>query len=186
MIMIFSVVHAEEKSKIFFFHWSVGTGAVIYGDDEVTQQTQALLDKDTGRFLLTGDVGIGIALDDYIRLSVGGLVLSDLAFNTAIHANHIDYGFFTGVRIYPNLAGLNFGMDYVLGARADFIKLSDQSEEKTYNTVWGNGFRLNIGYDFSYHGIEWAPVVEGSYRLMPRGGYYDNYFSLFLRFNVFI
>lgn len=174
----------SEKSDTFFFHWAIGTSAVIYGDDELAKQTETVRDDGAGRFILAADLGLSIALDSRVRLVTGGIFTFDLCFTSGVHANRLDYSFFTGIRVYPNLAGFNFGIDYVLGSRADFVKLSEQNESSTSTTPWGNGFRFNIGYDFSYHGSRFAPIVQGAYRMMPRGGSYDHYFSLFVNFNL--
>lgn len=173
-----------QKADIFFFHWALGTSAVVYGDEEVEKQTQAVIDENTGRFILSADIGLSIALDKRIRLITGAILTSDLTFNTSVHANRLDYAFFMGIRVFPNLAGFNFGIDYTLGGRADFVKLPGQNDSSINTTPWGNGFRVNIGYDFSYHGSRFAPLVQGSYRMMPRGGSFDHYFSLFINFHL--
>ncbi len=176
----------SQTQDFFFWYWDIGTSAVIYGDDSVNNENKLVYAKGTGRFVMTADVGFGIDLDDRVQLLTGGLILSDLAFNDSVHVNHLDYGFFTGVRVYPNLAGFNFGVDYVLGSRTDFIKLPGNTASRVTSTAWGNGYRINVGYDFSYHGSRFAPNVEGSYRMMPRGGSFDHYFSIFLNFNIFL
>ncbi len=175
----------SQSQDVFFFHWDLGTAAVIYGDDTVNSENTIVRAQDTGRFIISADVGLGVDLDKRVRLLTGALSVFDLAVNKKATANRIDYGFFTGVRIYPQVAGFNFGVDYVLGTRSDFIKLPGQSSTALSSTHWGNGYRLNIGYDFSYHGWRFAPNIEGSYRMMPRGGSQDHYFSIFLNFNIF-
>ncbi len=175
----------SQSQDFFFWYWDIGTAAVIYGDESIDTENALVYAENTGRFIITGDLGLGIDLDDRVRLLTGGLILADLATNSSAHANRLDYGFFTGVQIYPQLAGFNFGVDYVLGSRTDFIKLPNESASKVTSTQWGNGFRLNMGYDFSYHGSRFAPSVEGSYRMMPRGGSNDHYFSIFIKFNIF-
>ncbi len=175
----------SQSQDFFFWYWDLGTAAVIYEDDTVNAENKIVYAEKTGRFILTGDIGLGISLDKRVRLLTGGIILADLAANSSVHANHLDYGFFTGVQVYPQLAGFNFGVDYVLGSRTDFIKLPGETASQVTSTQWGNGFRLNAGYDFSYHGSRFAPSVEGSYRRMPRGGSADHYFSIFLKFNIF-
>lgn len=174
----------SKKSDMFFFHWGLGTSAIIYGDDDIDKQTQVVKDDGAGRFIMAADVGLAIALDSRIRLVTGGIFTSDLCFNSDVHANRLDYSFFLGIRVYPNLAGFNFGIDYTIGSRADFIKLPGQTEGITTTTPWGNGFRFNIGYDFSYHGSRFAPIVQGAYRMIPRGGSYDHYLSIFVNFKL--
>ncbi len=186
LLLLFSTSFLYSQSQDFYFwYWDVGTSTVVYGDDVVNDENKQVHSQNVGRFIITADLGMGIDLDDRVRLLTGGLVLADIATNADVNANRIDYGFFTGVRVYPDLLGFNFGVDYVLGSRTDFIKLPGDSSSKMSSTPWGNGFRINMGYDFSYNGHRFAPNVEGSYRMMPRGGSYDHYFSIFLNFNIF-
>ncbi len=175
----------SQKQDLYFWYWDIGTSAAVYGDNSVIQENNMVHSENITRLIITGDIGAGVDLDDRVRLLTGGIFLTDIAFNSDVHANRLDYGFFTGVRIYPNLAGLNFGVDYVLGARSDFVKLPGKTDSRLTSTPWGNGFRFSAGYDFSYNGHRFAPNVEGSYRMMPRGGSYDHYFSIFLNFNIF-
>ncbi len=175
----------SQSQDFFFWYWDLGTAAVIYGDEKINEDNALVRAEGTGRFIITGDLGLGIELDDRVQLLTGSVILADLATNSSVHANHLDYGFFTGVRVYPQLAGFNFGVDYVLGSRTDFIQLPGETESTATSTPWGNGFRFHMGYDFSYHGSRFAPNVEGSYRMMPRGGSYDHFFSIFLNFNIF-
>ncbi len=175
----------SQSQDVFLINWDIGTAAVIYGDDTVNNENSLVRSEGTGRFIISADVGIGIDLDKRVQLLTGALSIFDLSFNNKVTSNRIDYGFFTGVRIYPQLAGFNFGIDYVLGTRSSFVKLPGETTTTLSTTPWGNGYRLNIGYDFAIHGRRFAPNIEGSYRMMPRGGSKDHYFSIFLNFNIF-
>ncbi len=175
----------SQGQDFFLWYWDVGTAAVAYGDEKVIEENELVRNLDGRRFILSGELGVGIELDERIRLLSGGIIVSDFLLGSDSHANRLDYGLFTGVRVYPNLAGFNVGVDYVLGARTNFVQVPGDTDSRSTTTPWGNGFRLNAGYDFSYQGSRFAPNVEGSYRLMPRGGTYDHCFSLSLNFTIF-
>lgn len=185
LILGSSTTLLAKKTDTFFFQGAFGASSVMYGDEKIVNETNAVIDTGVGRFTFTADLGFGISLDNRIRVITGGLLSTDLCFNSDVHANRLDYSFFLGIRIYPDLAGFNFGIDYTLGRRTDFLKLPGLSSSSTSSTPWGNGFRANIGYDFSYNGLRFAPIVQGSYRMAPRGGSFDHYFSLFINFNLF-
>ena len=199
-------LYAKEKSP-FFVYGSVGSAAVVYGDKKTKQQTDAVKAEGTGQFILTAEAGAGFAFNPYIRFAAGALFSSDLCFTSQYRTNRIDYGVSGGFRVYPHLAGFNFGLDYVTGSRVDFIKLPPFSgegapggtpensaqevqwdgNEKRLCFPWGNGFRISLAYDFSSLGNKHLPSLEAAWRMMPRGNYrYDHYLSLALRVNTFL
>lgn len=199
-------LYAKEETP-FFVYGSVGSAAVVYGDKQTKQQTDAVKAKGTGQFILAAETGVGFAFNPYIRFAAGALVSSDLCFTSKYRTNRIDYGVLGGFRVYPHLAGFNFGLDYVTGSRVDFIKLppftgegassgtAENSEEKvqwganekTLYFPWGNGFRMSLAYDFSSLGNKHLPSLEAAWRMMPRGNYqYDHHLALTLRINTFL
>ncbi|MBO5137032.1 MAG: hypothetical protein J6B81_00850 [Spirochaetaceae bacterium] len=166
---------AEEKIKIGF---SFGTAAVSYGDEE-----RKSMGKNLNRVVLEGDVALGFVLAKPLNFSIGAVSLCDFRFQDGQHFNLIDYAFYTGIRLYPGIGGLRAGIDYMLGRRTDFINIESVAKE-VYSTQWGNGFRFSVEYDFSYGVDGFAPMIGGSWRHMPRGGYSDNIFSIFFRCNI--
>ncbi|HZK20229.1 MAG TPA: hypothetical protein VFC68_05820 [Treponemataceae bacterium] len=179
IISPFTLVAAD--TKLCFTQFSIGTSAVVYGDEIVKAQNELIKQKGNPfRFVFSTDVSLGLMLDPQVRILTGGTLATDFCFHGDYYANRLDYGFFTGVRIYTGLAGLVAGVDYVCGRRSDYLMLPDDSGAKTFRTSWGNGFRFIAEYDFSNGQADYglAPIVTMSWRRMPRGGYYDHNYSV--------
>lgn len=158
------------------FGGSLGTAAMIYGGESVAAQAD-----DFPRFVLECDVSMGFLLDEAVRLNVGTVSACDFRIKNGDHCNLVDYAFYGGIRLYPGLAGLCLGVDYMLGRRTDFVDLSGNAGNGVSSTAWGNGFRFLAAYDFTSGGTGFAPVVGCAWRRMPRGGSSDNLISLFFR-----
>lgn len=164
------------------FHWGIGTAGILYGDDSTKELTKTLTNDEFSRMILSGELGFSIKLDKSIRFVTGGNVSYDLFMKNSQNASFLDYAFFGGLRVYPNLGGFNVGLEYNIGQRANFYNLVDY-EATSGLTNWGNGFRFVTEFDFSYYTEGLAPVVGLSYRRMPRGGFADNFFSFYFRFS---
>lgn len=177
LILTFNGFANESRMK---FHWGFGTAGIVYGDDTTKELTKTLTNDEFSRMILSGDLGLSIKLDKSIRFVTGGNISYDLFMKNSQNASFLDYAFFGGLRVYPNLGGLNFGLEYNIGQRANFYNLDDY-EATSGLTNWGNGFRFVAEYDFSYYTEGLAPVVGLSYRRMPRGGFADNFFSFYFR-----
>lgn len=162
------------------FHWGIGTAGILYGDDSTKKLTKTLTNDEFSRMILSGELGFSIKLDKSIRFVTGGNISYDLFMKNSQNASFLDYAFFGGLRVYPNLGGLNFGLEYNIGQRANFYNLVGY-EATSGLTNWGNGFRFVTEYDFSYYTEGLAPVLGISYRRMPRGGFADNFFSFYFR-----
>ncbi len=165
---------AIADNKILF-GGALGTGAAIYGNDSVVEQA-----NDFPRFVIEGDLFAGFVLSKEIRFNLGAVSVCDFHVKGGNHCNLIDYAFYGGIRVYPNLAGLCIGVDYMLGRRTDFVSLG-LPEDGVDSTDWGNGFRFLLEYDFTAGGTGFAPVVGCGWRHMPRGGSSDNMISLYFR-----
>ena len=162
------------------FHWGIGTAGILYGDDSTKELTKTLTNDEFSRMILSGELGFSIKLDKSIRFVTGGNVSYDLFMKNSQNASFLDYAFFGGLRVYPNLGGFNVGLEYNIGQRANFYNLVDY-EATSGLTNWGNGFRFVTEFDFSYYTEGLAPVIGLSYRRMPRGGFADNFFSFYFR-----
>ena len=163
------------------FHWALGTAAVSYGDSETDSAVEYLSDNDYARLIFSGELGYSFKLDEMLRFIVGGNLVYDSFWKKSQSVFYLDYAVFGGVRVYPGLGGLNFGLEYNTGRRSNFYKLEDISVDSS-STNWGNGFRFVTEYDFSVNTSGYAPVVGFSYRRMPRGGFADNFFTFYFRF----
>ena len=177
LILTFNVFANESKVN---FHWGIGPAGIVYGDDSTKELTKTLTRNDFSRLILSGEIGYSIKLDKSIRFIAGGNLVYDCLMKNSQNASFLDYAFFGGLRVYPNLGGFNVGLEYNIGQRANFYNLVDY-EATSGLTNWGNGFRFVTEFDFSYYTEGLAPVVGLSYRRMPRGGFADNFFSFYFR-----
>ncbi len=180
---------------------SLGTSAIVYGDKEFRAFNKTLLSDDFKRFVFTVDAAGGIVLDEHVRFAFGSLLNYDSFVQSRYNAIYLDYNFYTGIRVYPELEGFNFGIDYVVGRRSNIVKLpfsySNTDVSSTISTIsttgdvlialpedhtpWGNGFRFTAEYDFMHNSTGLAPMIGVSWRCMPRGDVYDNIFSVFFK-----
>ena len=94
-------------------HWSAGTSAVVYEDSNLSSFNHSLISDGFVRFVLSGDVGLSFILDDNLRFIAGAAFSYDSYVKNYSYASYLDYACFGGIRVYPGLAGLNFGVDYV-------------------------------------------------------------------------
>ena len=179
LFLIFTFNGFANESKVNF-HWGIGTAGISYGDDSTKELVDSFTNNEFSRMILSGELGFSIKLDKSIRFVTGGNVSYDLFIKNSQNASFLDYAFFGGLRVYPNLDGFNVGLEYNIGQRANFYNLED-FEDMSDLTNWGNGFRFVAEYDFSYYTEGLAPVIGLSYRRMPRGGFADNFFSFYFR-----
>jgi len=169
----------NNKGNLFGFSCSVGTASIIYGKDDVPS-----MDSSLSRFVVETDLSLGARLDEKVRFNLGSVILCDLNIYEGNHSNLIDYGFYAGMKIYPGLAGLALGMDYMLGRRTDFVELGNENDGIS-STAWGNGFRFLLEYDFLAGRNGVAPILGFSWRRMPRTSSTDNILSIFFRLSYF-
>lgn len=153
---------------------SLGTAAVVTGDEAART-----IVSDFHRVILEMDATAEFVLHPVIRVALGSILLTDFTFKDGQHYNSLDYNFYTGLRVYPGLGGLRLGVDYNLGRRTDFIDM--ELVDKTLSTSWGNGFRFLLEYDFKSGGNGLAPIIGGSWRHVPRGGFSDHILSIYFK-----
>lgn len=172
------------KTSPFFTQIAIGTSAVLYGDSDVKEKTKMIKDLDDSfSFIVSTDACFGLKLSQEVRLVAGGYLVSDISTNQKYYANHLDYGMFSGVRIYTGLAGLVGGVDYVCGSSSNFYNLEDEGIS-TNTTVWGNGYRFLLEYDFSNGTKRFAPILNLSWRRVPRDSYFDNNFTISFKLSI--
>lgn len=158
----------------FAYGGSFGTSAIVEGNKSTHKYTNNL-----HRVVLEFDATAELIIHPALHISIGSILLTDFNFKDGNHYNSLDYSFYTGLRIYPGLAGLRFGIDYNLGSRIDFIQVPTLREVRS--TDWGNGFRILLEYDFRAGEEGFLPIVGGSWRHIPRGGSSDHIFSIYFK-----
>ena len=175
LIFVFFGISAFPKVG---FEAGLGSGFVFYGDDDLKDFVSSL--DDSSQLILTFEGSILFPLEDILIFSLGIDSALDFNWGGGNHVNLVDYAFLGGARIYPNLGGLFFSVDYAIGRRTDFI--STEIYDGHHSTKWGNGFKFALGYDFSPHlKSSIAPLLSFSIRSMPRGGSRDNILGISLK-----
>ena len=108
----------------------------------------------------------------------------DITWNAQEKSSKFHVSFPLGIKIYPGLGGLNLGLAYTLGFRADSIN-SKLAGEHNGTTDWGNGFKFQAEYNFAHEGSSrFLPSIGGYWNLMPRGNdSYDNLIVMYIAAN---
>lgn len=168
------------RDKIIGFDVGIVTCIPVYGDTSSLYKNRVVIGSD-------GDISLKIGAP--LKILFGYDLIGDINWDKNEHSNHLDYAFWSGVKIYPGIGGLNGTLAYALGARTDFIdeKVFDENgDSKTRSvvetTAWGNGFKIGVEYDFLYDSNRRTmPALGFFYRLMPSGNNnYDNIFAFYI------
>ena len=178
LMLFFSFAFA--KNKIVGFDFGLVTGIPVYGDTSSPYKNRVIIGSD-------GDISLKVGTP--LKILFGYDLIGDINWDKNERSNHLDYAFWTGIKVYPGFGGLNGTLAYALGARTDFIDeeilREDGSCEKrsvVETSAWGNGFKIGVEYDFLHNSErKTLPAVGFFYRLMPRGGKsYDNIFAFYV------
>lgn len=151
-------------------------------ENNTETKTEIKTDK---RVIIGSFASLNLNVVKQVTFFTGCDFLADFNWAENLYAHHLHLGFPLGFKIYPGLAGLNLGLAYVLGFRADFTKTS--SDYKTKNaTAWGNGFKFLAEYNFAHDGFsKYLPTIGCSWTYMPRGNYEkDNLLTFYLAANL--
>lgn len=181
-LLIFSFAFAEKSSgnKIVGFDVGLVTCIPVYGDSSSPYKNRVIIGSD-------GDISFKVGAP--LKILFGYDLIGDINWDKNEHSNHLDYAFWSGIKVYPGFGGLNGTLAYALGARTDFIDEEISTDEGTSKkrsvvetTAWGNGFKIGVEYDFLYNsGKKTLPALGFFYRLMPRGkNSYDNIFAFYI------
>lgn len=153
---------------------SFGTAAVVNKDAGFRRITE-----DFNRVVIEFDAMAELVVHPTIRIVLGSVLLTDFKFKGDDSYHSLDYGFYSGLRVYTGLGGLRAGVDYNLGRRTDFIRMAGLKD--IHSTPWGNGFRFLLEYDFKSGNPGLAPIIGGSWRHIPRGGSSDHILSIYFK-----
>ena len=175
-----SALCAEER--LISISAGLSSGLPVYGTDSVAA-TGSEIDKGN-RVILGSMVAVNLNILKQTTFYLGNDLLWDITWNASEKASMLHVSFPLGLKIYPGLGGLNVGLAYTLGIRADNIKINGAGE---YNetTPWGNGFKFHVEYNFAHDGnSRYLPSIGGYWNLMPRGhDSYDNLLVLYVAGN---
>ena len=151
------------KENLFSFSAGLASGVPVYGANSVVATGSGI--SNGNRVILGSVFAVNFNVLTQVSFFLGNDILWDM-------------------KVYPGLGGLNLGLAYTLGFRADSIKIQDYGE---YNKIssWGNGFKFQVEYNFAHEGkSRFYPSVGGYWNLMPRGNKsYDNLIVLYISAN---
>ena len=179
-IFQFSFFAAEKPVN---FTVGLGSGIPFYGRiqedfsefENISTQNKIVLDT---------FANLNLNVIDQARFFIGVDLFTDFAWKNDDYKNFLHLCFPVGFRFYPNLGGLNLGVAYALGFRANFYKADSYPKRNTASS-WGNGFKFFFEYDFAYSSEhKWLPAIGCSWTFMPRGKYsYDNLLNFYISEN---
>jgi len=180
-ILLFACTALSAKDRLVSFSAGLSSGVPIYSSGSVASTGTEI--SGANRIILGLNTYVNINPIKQVSFYLGNDTLWDLTWNSSEHSHKTHVSFPLGIKVYPGLGGLNVGLAYTLGFRADAIK----TDEVEYNGVssWGNGFKFQVEYNFAHEGgSQYYPSVGGYWNLMPRGNdSYDNLIVLYVAAN---
>ena len=182
LIILFTCSVLCANERLFSVSAGLSSGVPIYGDDSVLS-TGSEIEKGN-RVILGGTVALNLNVIKQASFFLGNDLLWDVTWNSSEKSSKLHVSFPLGIKVYPGLGGLNVGLAYTLGFRADSI-ITDQAGEYNGSSPWGNGFKFLIEYNFAHEGnSRFLPSIGGYWNLMPRGNNsFDNLIVLYISAN---
>lgn len=180
IFILLSGLSANER--LFSFSAGLSSGVPFYGSNSVIS-TGSEIEKGN-RVILGSLFSVNLNLIKQASFYLGNDNVWDITWNAQEKSSKLHVSFPLGIKIYPGLGGLNVGLAYTLGFRADSIN-SKAAGEHNGSTDWGNGFKLQAEYNFAHEGSSrYLPSIGGYWNLMPRGNdSYDNLIVLYIAAN---
>lgn len=170
------------KEGLLSFSAGISSGLPVYGANSVISTGTEI--PNGNRMIIGGLASVNLNILPQISFYLGNDLLWDITWSSAEKSSKLHVSFPLGIKIFPGVGGLNFGIAYTLGFRVDNIKTSSVGE---YNDIssWGNGFKLHVEYDFAHDGkSKYYPSVGTYWNLMPRGNNsWDNLIVLYIAAN---
>lgn len=173
-IILFTSVSLSAKERLFSFSAGLSSGLPIYGANSVISTGSEIAKGN--RIILGSNISASINPVKQVSFYLGNDTVWDFTWNASENSSKLHLSFPLGIKIYPGLGGLNFGLAYTLGVRFDNVK-TDLTGEYNGTSPWGNGFKFQVEYNFAHEGKSRnLPSIGGYWNLMPRG--YDSYDNL--------
>lgn len=161
----------------------VSSGVPFYGSESV-QSIHA--DFENGSRVIIGTLAsINVNPIKQVSFFTGADLLWDLNKDKPYSANHLSFDIPFGIKLYPGLAGLNFGIAYAFGFRTNNYNLPELEPIKS-KTPWGNGFKILAEYNFAHEGkSNFLPTIGMYWKRMPRGNNcFDNHICAYVCMNI--
>lgn len=172
------------QEKLLNWEVSLSTGIPVHTSSQTTTEEtkdDLLFTNSFYRVIAGGSADVVLNFTEPLKAVFGIDSFCEFIWEKQSHYNSLDYSLYAGIKLFPNLAGFNASVSYVIGSKSNFIK-SEEIGSTTQNTSWGNGFRISVEYDFFYgEDAVLYPIVGGYYRYMPRGDYtYDHVIAAYV------
>ena len=180
ILLSFTLLSANER--LFSFSAGLSSGVPFYGSDSVISTGSEIA---KGNRVILGTVfSVNVNPIKQASFYLGNDNVWDITWNASEKSSKLHVSFPLGIKIYPGLGGLNLGLAYTLGFRADSIN-TDLAGEHNGTSAWGNGFKFQMEYNFAHEGkSRYLPSLGGYWNLMPRGNNsYDNLIALYISAN---
>ena len=181
-LILITLSALSAKEKLFSISAGLSSGFPVYGTNSVIS-TGSEIEKGN-RVILGSTVSFNLNILKQVGFYLGNDTLWDITWNSQDTSSKLHVSFPLGIKVYPGLGGLNVGLAYTFGFRADNINVREIGE---YNqtTPWGNGFKIQVEYNFSHDGkSQYYPSIGAYWNLMPRGNdSYDNLIVLYVAAN---
>lgn len=171
---LFCITSIFAQQRFISISTGISSGVIFYGSENVIEANKQLED-DGSRIILGGIFEIDVNPIKEVSFFAGTDLLCDFYNASPYASNHLSFDIPIGIKLYPNLKGLCFGIAYCYGFRSDFFNLEETGKENL-STPWGNGFKMLIEYNFSHVGkSRYFPTVGCYLKHIPRGeNAYDN------------
>ena len=119
-IFMLCVTNIFAEERLITFSAGISTGIPFYGSESVSEM-KVNFDNDA-RVIIGTLASININPIEQFTFFIGANTLGDFSWKGEQHLNFLHTDFPVGAKVYPGLGGLNLGLAYTLGFRADFIK----------------------------------------------------------------
>lgn len=182
LIITLTVMQAAmfASERFLNFETFFTTGIPIHSSKTEEVKSDLLLSNTFNRIVSGFSADAILNVTEPLKAIVGADTFCEFIWENGCHYNSLDYSFYLGFKLFPNLYGFDISAAYVLGSKATFAKTDEGKDTNT--SSWGNGFRIAAEYTFFY-GQDSAiyPIVGGYYRYMPRGNYsYDHILAAYV------
>ena len=114
------------KERLFSFSAGLSSGVPVYGSNSVVS-TGSEISKGN-RIILGVNAAVNVNPIKQISFYLGNDTLWDLTWNASEKSHKLHVSFPLGIKVYPGLGGLNVGLAYTLGFRADAINTHEAGE----------------------------------------------------------
>ena len=118
-IILFTSVSLSAKERLFSFSAGLSSGLPIYGANSVISTGSEIAKGN--RIILGSNISASINPVKQVSFYLGNDTVWDFTWNASENSSKLHLSFPLGIKIYPGLGGLNFGLAYTLGVSFDHV-----------------------------------------------------------------